>query len=158
MDDQGRLGYLASDCVMRLEHGRLGEVGDAGGVWPSADLFPPGRYPRGFAAPECFDPKRPRDQRSDWFAWAAVAYLVLTGELGDAPDLQPEGEPWFHFHQPLAARPGESTAGAAACGGYGPGRHRSVSIPRRVPPCGRGIRLRAGGSLCRSCPRTGRVD
>jgi uncharacterized C2H2 Zn-finger protein len=96
VDQQGRVGYLASDWVLRLEQGRL-----ADGTWPWADLFPPERYPRGFAAPECFGPGRPRDQRSDWHTWAALAYFVLTG---DAPDRQTQADPWFHFQTTHAAR------------------------------------------------------
>jgi hypothetical protein len=96
VDQQGRVGYLASDWVLGLEQGQL-----ARGIWPWADLFPPERYARGFAAPECFDPGRPRDQGSDWYTWAALAYFVLTG---DAPDRQTQADPWFHFQNTHAAR------------------------------------------------------
>jgi hypothetical protein len=69
VDGQGRIGYLASDCVVEeARHWRL--------PW----LFPPERYPLSFSAPECFDPEATPDTRSDWFAWAAIAFFALTGE------------------------------------------------------------------------------
>jgi hypothetical protein len=96
VDRLGRPGFLASDWVL---HGEQGSLADGG--WPWADLFPPERYPRGFAAPECFETTRPRDQRSDWFAWAAIVYLVLSG---DAPEHQTQTDQWFHFQSIHAAR------------------------------------------------------
>src|SRR5262249_10873892 len=62
------------------------------------DFFPPGRYPRGFSAPECFGPGLPRDRRTDLYAWAAVAYAVFTG---DRPErlAQEQGQPWARFQQ-----------------------------------------------------------
>jgi hypothetical protein len=70
IDGQGRIGYLATDCV----------VPRPARAWPQAALFPPERYVAGFAAPECLQPGGIPDERSDLFAWAAVAVFALTGE------------------------------------------------------------------------------
>jgi hypothetical protein len=96
VDRQGRVGYLASDRVLRREQGRLVE-----GRWPWAELFPPDRYPRGFAAPECHEAARPRDERGDWFAWAALAYCIATG---DPKGAEAQDEPWFQFKPAHAVR------------------------------------------------------
>jgi hypothetical protein len=70
IDAAGWPGYLASDAVVPL------------GAPPDGRRFPPERYPAGFAAPECLNPCRPRDQRTDLFAWAALVVYVMTGERG----------------------------------------------------------------------------
>ena len=43
-------------------------------------LFPPERYAQGFLAPELLDPNSTPSRQSDLFGWAALAWLLLTGE------------------------------------------------------------------------------
>jgi hypothetical protein len=95
IDAEGRLGYLASDCVVPMEV--------PAGPWPHGALFPPERYPLGFSPPECFDPGSPRDQASDLFAWSALAYCVLTSD--DPQRLaEMQGSPWFALQPAHADR------------------------------------------------------
>lgn len=43
-------------------------------------LFPSERYAQGFIAPELLNPEVPPSPQSDLYGWAALAWLVLTGE------------------------------------------------------------------------------
>src|SRR5262249_25283657 len=86
VDRAGRLHYLGTDAAVPLST-------------PAADwqpFFPPARYPRGYSAPECFDPAAPRDTRTDVYAWAAIAYLVLTDERPAQLAFE-QGQPWARF-------------------------------------------------------------
>jgi hypothetical protein len=91
VDLVGRVHYLGSDMVVHMP-----PAGAAAGPAPWARFFPPERYPRGFSAPECFDPAAPRDRRTDLYAWAAVAYFVLTGDRPAQLALG-QGQPWARF-------------------------------------------------------------
>ncbi|MCI0461813.1 MAG: hypothetical protein L0Z62_33095, partial [Gemmataceae bacterium] len=88
VDRAGRMHYLGTDSVVPLT--------------PAADLpdwrpfFPPERYPRGYSAPECFDPAAPRDRLTDLYAWAAIAYHVLTRDRPVQSALE-QGQPWTRF-------------------------------------------------------------
>jgi hypothetical protein len=124
VDRAGRLHYLGTDAAVPLST-------------PAAEwqpFFPPERYPRGYSAPECFDPAAPRDTRTDVYAWAAVAYLVLTDERPAQLAFE-QGQPWARFGdaqftravQVLKALPDERVAvwaeqlgidGAALRGGW----------------------------------------
>jgi len=108
VDAEGRLGYLASDCVVPLD-------GAAAGPWPYGALFPPDRYPAGFSPPECFDPAGPRDQRTDLFAWSALTFLVITGEDPERV-AQAQGDAWLHF-QPAHATRLQEALGHVSLGG-----------------------------------------
>src|SRR5207245_2819559 len=55
VDRAGRTHYLGTDTAVQMT-GPAG--GKAGFDWQR--FFPPERYPRGYSAPECFDPAAPR--------------------------------------------------------------------------------------------------
>jgi hypothetical protein len=89
VDGAGRVHYLGADLVVEA-HAAAG--------FPWGLFFPPERYRHGFAAPECFDPAAPRDRRSDVYAWAVVAFFLLTG-AAPAQMAQQQGQPWVRFGQ-----------------------------------------------------------
>jgi hypothetical protein len=96
IDRAGRMHYLGTELVMPLA-----------GAAAARRFFPPERYPRGYSAPECFDPARPLDPRTDLYAWAALTYFLLTADR--PPQLAFEqGQPWAHFQQPQLARLGQA--------------------------------------------------
>jgi hypothetical protein len=105
VDPVGRVHYLGTDMVVELEPGTqlaiAGAAAGAGSDWTR--LFPPERYPRGFAAPECFDPARPRDRRTDLYGWATIAYFLLTGDRPPQLALN-QGQAWARFEEPQFAR------------------------------------------------------
>jgi hypothetical protein len=87
VDAAGRVHYVGTDMVLEA-------TATAGFAW--GRYFPPERYRQGFAAPECFDPAAPRDRRSDIYAWAVVAFFLLTG-TAPAQLAQQQGKPWVRF-------------------------------------------------------------
>jgi hypothetical protein len=101
VDRAGRAHYLATDMVVEMPRGtRLNShrtILRTQQDW--ARFFPPERYWRGFSPPECFDPTQPRDRRSDLYAWATLAYLLLTGDRPVQLALE-QGLPWAHFQEP----------------------------------------------------------
>src|SRR5262249_34039835 len=88
VDRGGQIHYLGTDTVV-----------EAAGPVDRARFFPPERYPRGFSAPECFDPSAPRDRRADLYAWATLAYFLLTGDRPARLALA-QGLPWARFQEP----------------------------------------------------------
>jgi hypothetical protein len=68
IDDMDRVHYLATDLVLDLKRQRR----------QRRLLFPPERYPRGFSAPEAFDPDANLDPRADLYSWAALVYFLVT--------------------------------------------------------------------------------
>jgi hypothetical protein len=85
VDGAGRTHYLGSDMAVAPADGF---------AW--GRFFPPERYAVGFAAPECFDPAAPRDQRTDLYAWAVLAWSLLTG--GDPAALaRQQDRSWVRF-------------------------------------------------------------
>ncbi len=96
VDRAGRMHYLGTDMAVQLE-GSAGAAGD----WKQ--FFPPERYARGYSAPECFDPRAPRDRRTDLYAWAATAYFLLTGDRPVQRAFE-QGQPWARFGNEQFAR------------------------------------------------------
>jgi hypothetical protein len=90
VDAAGRVHYIDTDMVVETRSAATLDWGR---------LFPPERYPRGFSAPECFDPAAPRDRRADFYAWATLAYFLLTG-INPIRFAQPQGRPWARFQEP----------------------------------------------------------
>jgi hypothetical protein len=72
IDGDGRVSYMATDCVVDLSC-------PAAQSWRAPWLYPPERYCLGFSAPECFDAEARPDFRADLFAWGTVAFYTLTG-------------------------------------------------------------------------------
>jgi hypothetical protein len=104
VDRVGRVHYLATDMVVEMTPGGRGAT--ALGAGPSIDWarhFPPERYPRGFSAPECFDPAQPRDRRTDLYGWATIAYYLLTSDRPAQLAVQ-QGQPWARFEEAQFAR------------------------------------------------------
>jgi hypothetical protein len=98
VDPVGRVHYLGTDMVVEMTPGtRLAVAGTPAG--PALDwgrFFPPQRYPRGYSAPECFDPAGTRDRRTDLYGWATVAYFLLTADR-PAQLAVNQGQPWARF-------------------------------------------------------------
>jgi hypothetical protein len=93
VDSGGRVHYLGADQVA--------EAAAADFDW--GRLFPPECYAAGFAGPECFDPDAHRDRRTDVYAWAALAYYLLTG-ADPAALARQQGRPWARFAKEDTAR------------------------------------------------------
>src|SRR5262249_61234870 len=85
IDRADRVHYIGSDMVTQLKD--LGRV---------RRLFPHERYPRGFAAPELFDPTHTPTLRSDLYAWGTLAYFLFTGHIPWQIALEQE-RPWAQF-------------------------------------------------------------
>src|SRR5262245_34781857 len=85
IDRADRVHYIGSDMVTELRE--LGRV---------RRLFPPERYPRGFAAPEYFDPAQRLSPRSDLYAWGTLAYFLFTGHMPWQIALE-QNRPWAEF-------------------------------------------------------------
>jgi hypothetical protein len=96
VDRAGRMYYLGTDMVVQFD-------GTAGAAADWKRFFPPERYPRGYSAPECFDPAAPRDRRTDLYAWAAIAYFLLTGDRPVQLAFE-QGQPWTRFGPDQFAR------------------------------------------------------
>ncbi len=116
VDRAGRLHYLGTDTVVPLPVGTscqlVPDPGQAGSLSPRTapdwrEFFPPERYARGYSAPECFDPAAPRDRRTDLYAWATIAYLLLTNERPAQLAFE-QGQPWARFDEPQFARAAEA--------------------------------------------------
>lgn len=69
IDAADRVYFLATDAVIAADSGNA--VGQ---------LFPPERFPQGFAPPEAFAPHKHLDHVSDLYSWATLAYYLTTGE------------------------------------------------------------------------------
>jgi hypothetical protein len=82
--EDDRLHYMGSEMML-----------DAGQQHKHRGLFPPERYPEGFAAPELFA-AAPVSGAGDLYGWAALAYYLLTG---DSPDeiARRQGQPFATF-------------------------------------------------------------
>ncbi len=111
VDRAGRMHFLGTDMVVPLRDLGRGATGEVIPDW--RPFFPPERYPRGYSAPECFDSAAARDQRTDLYAWAAVAYFVLTGDRPVQLALD-QGQPWARFGDAQFTRLEESLRPLAA--------------------------------------------
>src|SRR6185295_2990528 len=104
VDHADRLHFIGSDMVMSQDVSFSAEGGRAE-RWrftPAAwnRLFPPERFPRGFAAPECFLAAGRPNRRSDLYAWGALAFFLLSGQMPWQIALD-QGRPWAQFQEPL---------------------------------------------------------
>jgi hypothetical protein len=96
VDRAGRMHYLGTDMVVQLE-------GSAGAAADWKRFFPPERYPRGYSAPECFDPAAACDRRTDLYAWAAITCFLLTSDRPVQLAFE-QGQPWARFGPDQFAR------------------------------------------------------
>ncbi len=107
VDRAGRVHYVGTEMVVADPAPTAigyqpSAISGAESRLPKADsrlwarFFPPERYPRGFTAPECFDPNPLPQRRSDLYAWGSLAYFLLTG---DRPGqiAQDQDRPWALF-------------------------------------------------------------
>lgn len=100
IDASDRAHYLGTQMVLSSQSPLLKEETPAE-HW--ARLFPPERFPRGYAAPECFQPGRRPDGRADLYAWGALAWSLLTGQ-DPARLAEEQGRPWAIFGEEQLAR------------------------------------------------------
>jgi hypothetical protein len=75
VDRADRIHYLATDLILEAR-----PVPDLPCANRRGRYFLPERFPREFAAPECFEPTAALDCRADLFAWATLTLHLLTGE------------------------------------------------------------------------------
>jgi hypothetical protein len=91
VDRSDRVHYLGTDMVIEAARADL-----AAPVW--SRLFPPDRFPGGFSAPELFEGGTGPDARADLYAWACLAYFLLTGQSPVQIALE-QGKTWAHFQE-----------------------------------------------------------
>jgi len=95
IDASDRIHYVGTEMVLTQQNALLKEATPAA-LWRR--LYPAERFTRGYAAPECFDPTKRPDSRSDLYAWGALAYSLLTGiDLGKIA--QEQGRPWIVYQE-----------------------------------------------------------
>lgn len=100
IDGSDRVHYLGAEMALSLQSPLLKEETPAES-W--VRLFPPERFPRGYAAPECFQPGRRPDTRADLYAWGTLAWSLLTGQ-DPARLAEEQGRPWAIFGTEQFAR------------------------------------------------------
>ncbi len=93
IDASDRVHYLGGDLSISQQSMLLKESTPAE-MWTR--LCPAERFPRGYAAPECYTPSLRPDLRSDLYAWGALAYNLLTVQ-GCDEIAQEQGTPWAQF-------------------------------------------------------------
>jgi hypothetical protein len=127
VDGLERVHYVGTDMALDAQSPLLAE---ANGSDPWARFFPPQRFPRGFAAPECFRPGGRPDRRSDLYAWGCLVYALFTG---DSPTqmAQAQGRPWLLFRDEHFARL-EAVLTEVPAALYGPWTEQ-LGLPAAMP-------------------------
>ncbi len=93
IDASDRIHYLGTEMVLSQQSALLKDL-TSSAVWQR--LYPAERFASGYSAPECFDPARRPDVRSDLYSWGTLAFGLLTGaELTKLA--QEQGRPWQVF-------------------------------------------------------------
>lgn len=95
VDGLERVHYVGTDMALDEQSPLLT---DANGSDPWERFFPPERFPRGFAAPECFRHGGRPDRRSDLYSWGCLLYALFTGE-NPTQIAQAQGRPWMQFRE-----------------------------------------------------------
>jgi uncharacterized C2H2 Zn-finger protein len=76
VDGLERVHFVGTDMALAQSSPLLTEKdGEAWGRY-----FPPERFPRGYAAPECFHAGGRPDRRSDLYSWGTLVYWLLTDD------------------------------------------------------------------------------
>jgi hypothetical protein len=101
VDRAGRTHYLASDLT--IDPRRFTAAAGAAAVERWIRLFPADRLPRGFAAPELFQPTKLPDGRADLYSWGWLVYGLMTGQQAWHIALE-QGRPWAHYQPAHASR------------------------------------------------------
>ncbi|MFO0864305.1 MAG: hypothetical protein U0744_06550 [Gemmataceae bacterium] len=94
VDRSGRTHYLASDLT--FDPRRFAAAAGPSSVIRWTRLFPADRFPRGFAAPELFQPTRLPDGRADLYSWGWLVYGLRTGQQAWHIALE-QGRPWAQY-------------------------------------------------------------
>ncbi len=89
IDASDRVHYVETEAVLPRQNPLLQE--DARAAWQR--LFPVGRFPTGYAAPECFAELRRPDARADLYAWGMLAFNMLAG-VDVERIANDQGQPW----------------------------------------------------------------
>ncbi|MBX9680434.1 MAG: hypothetical protein K2X38_16875 [Gemmataceae bacterium] len=101
VDRAGRTHYLASDLT--LDPRRFAAAAGPSAVTRWSRLFPADRFPRGFAAPELFQPTRLPEGRADLYSWGWLVYGLLAGQQAWHIALE-QGRPWAQYQPAHATR------------------------------------------------------
>ncbi len=126
IDASDRVHFVGTEMVLAQQSPLLKDATPAA-LWQR--LFPADRFVRGVSAPECFDPSKRPDVRSDVYAWGTLAYSLLTGtHLGQIA--REQGKPfvtfteghWSQLEKVLTQLPRNSLAGWAEQIGVNPQR------------------------------------
>ncbi len=100
IDALERVHYVGTDMAL-AQHSPL--LADTDGTDAWSRFFPPERFPRGFAAPECALRGGRPDRRSDLYSWGCLVYALLTGD-SPVQIAQAQGRPWAAFQTEHFAR------------------------------------------------------
>jgi uncharacterized C2H2 Zn-finger protein len=90
IDGSDRVHFVGSDMVLAQQSALLKDTTPIA-LWQR--LFPADRFVRGYTAPECFDPNRRPDVRTDLYAWGAFGCSLLGG-VNLSKLAQEQGRPW----------------------------------------------------------------
>ena len=101
VDRAGRTHYLASDLT--LDPRRFAVAAGPSAVTRWSRLFPTDRFPRGFAAPELFQPTKLPERRADLYSWGWLVYGLLAGQQAWHIALE-QGRPWAQYQPAHASR------------------------------------------------------
>jgi len=94
IDESDRVHYVGTEMVLP-QHSPLLGGGTPATTWQR--LFPGDRFTRGYSAPECFDPNRRPDPRTDLYSWGTLAFGLLSG-ADLIKQSHEQGKPWITFN------------------------------------------------------------
>lgn len=100
VDRSDRVHYLGADMALPAtrSNGLLRATPPGLSAEEAARLFPPERPTRGYVAPELFRAATLPDARTDLYAWAGIAMLLLSGQ-DLAQIAEEQGRAWAHVQE-----------------------------------------------------------